>query len=1028
MLRVPPLFSLMVVFAVASSLADGEPETWITETNLDQFAQNNLATVKEPIRGIVVTHRWCGEVSFAPTSDGSFYPGFGEQGIVVLAPYQNPWCWMNDAAVRFTDAVVDRVLTRYGLPEDTPIVSAGVSMGGVSAINYAMRSCHHVVSALANCSPHDLMAQCRLDGQFARTFVSAFADVPDLEAALVDHSPLCLAEQLRLPRIPYGIYHSTQDPLVPCKPHSEALVEALRRNGYSVDYKVCDKKGHTAFSDENLKHWNIALTNLLDRPLLPVRVHKKKVGQEPRRIHVLRYHDPAPDTMTGWERYSLPLGCGYFGANVFGGVSRERIQISSKELVDSRCELKANDAGGPLTVMNALELRFDFGHLAPTLLLSNYERGLNLEQATAYVRFDGDGISWTRECFTSYPDRVLAMRLTASKKGALAFTVRPEIPFPQSFKEHGGPGFLGVEGEVTVSGDVVKANYQIETFRVLFAGRLSADTDGEVVASEDALTVTNASEAVVFFTCETNYRLSPDVFTKPCREKLDPTDDPGARADARLAAVRRKGYAVVRADHLRDVRDNLLTASLDLDPLPDDEKLTTDALVVGVRNGRTSRLLDETYWQFGRYLLFSCSRPGTLPANLQGLWSASRIPGWGCGYWHNINVQMNYWPAFSCNLADCFRAYAEYAEAYRPAAFSNAVEYVRAANPAALPSAGYASDMWAIGCAAWPCYFESASEHSGPGMLGLTTKMFTDWWEFTQDRTALERYCWPMVHGAADLLTRVVVSTNGVYLCAKSASPEQLGPHGYRTTIGCSFDQQLIHENNADCLRLAAILGVEDDIVRRCREQVGKYDPTPVGVSGQIKEYREEGAYGEFGEREHRHLSQLMCLLPGSQVTRETPELLTAARTTLELRGDGGHWLMPGWATAQRVGAWARCFDGERAYKILERNHLGNRKLTNENLWDGPFFQIDGNLGGTAAIAEMLLQSHAGYIDLLPALPKAWARKGSFKGLCARGGYVVDCSWRDGRPESVQIRSRTKDGLRPDVRFRGVPFRVEFLK
>ena len=231
----------------------------------------------------------------------------------------------------------------------------------------------------------------------------------------------------------------------------------------------------------------------------------------------------------------------------------------------------------------------------------------------------------------------------------------------------------------------------------------------------------------------------------------------------------------------------------------------------------------------------------------------------------------------------------------------------------------------------------------------------------------------------------------------------------------------MIQEDNADCLRLAAVLGVEDDVVRRCREQVGKYDPTPIGASGQIKEYREENAYGEFGEREHRHMSQLMCLLPGSQVTRETPGMLEAAKTTLRFRGDGAHWLMPGWATAQRVGAWARCFDAEHAYDILERRHFGNRKLTNENLWDGPCFQIDGNLGGTAAMTEMLLQSHAGYIDLLPALPKAWAKKGSFRGLCARGGYVVDCDWRDGVPVVVKIRNRPGVSRAPDVRFGGKP-------
>ena len=1195
--------------------ADGVPESWIVDGRIDAFAKSNLSTVREPIRGIVVLHR-----SETAVSDPSDFPGFDEAGVVVLAPKQNPWCWMNETAVRFTDALVDRVLMRYGLPETTPIVSAGVGMGGVSAVGYAAETRHRVVSVLSCGAPQDLKALFRSDSEKAVSLMSAYADAPEFERALREHSPDRLLKSPRLAGVTVRTFDSadgapwrtaltnrldrpvaplpvagTNTCLVPVPQYMPTGYDWFGRHakilrlqkaldpeivfigdsithfwagvnsvgeavpvGEKPGWQTTTRRWLDAFGDrrvmdmgfgldriqnvlwrldhgeldglhpkvivlligtnntggfhrsprntpEEIAEGTLAVVGRLHRkapeakvvvmavfprgklPTDPLRAVIRKANARTRellkgddravfldigerlldergefvrpmttgdcvhlgdegyavwrnalepcletaaasRAHVLRYHEPAPDSTYGWERYSLPLGNGYFGANVFGGIRQERIQISSKEVVDARRELGPEAVGGPLSTMNALELRFDFGHLAPTLMMSNYERTLALEEATAAVRFDGDGVAWTRESFTSYPDRVLAMRLTASEKGKLAFTVRPEIPYPQPFKEHGGPGFLGVEGTVTASGDVVKADYLTETFRVRFAGRLSADTDGEVLASGDTLTVTNASEAVVFFTCETNYRLSPEVFLKPCREKLDPKDDPGARADARLAAVRKKGYAAVRTDHLRDVRENFQTASLDLDPEEGDRALTTDALVVGARNGRTSRLLDETYWQFGRYLLFSSSRPGTLPAHLQGVWSAYRIPGWGCGYWHNVNVQMNYWPAFSCNLADCFRAYADYAQAYRPAAFANAVDYIRAVNPAALPPDGYAGDMWTLGCATWPYGIERASDHSGPGMLGFTTKMFMDWWEFTQDREALKRHCWPMIHGAADLLTRVVTPTNGVYLCIKSASPEQIGPGGYKTTVGCSFDQQMIHENNADCLRLAGILRVEDDVVRRCREQVGHYDPTPIGASGQIKEYREENAYGEFGEREHRHMSQLMCLLPGSQVTRETPGLVEAAKTTLRLRGDGAHWLMPGWATAQRVGAWARCFDAEHAYDILERRHFGNRKLTNENLWDGPCFQIDGNLGGTAAITEMLIQSHAGYIDLLPALPKAWAKKGFFKGLCARGGFVVDCAWCDGRPVSVAVRGRPDVTGKPDVRFAGRPIGFTWMK
>jgi alpha-L-fucosidase 2 len=224
----------------------------------------------------------------------------------------------------------------------------------------------------------------------------------------------------------------------------------------------------------------------------------------------------------------------------------------------------------------------------------------------------------------------------------------------------------------------------------------------------------------------------------------------------------------------------------------------------------------------------------------------------------------------------------------------------------------------------------------------------------------------------------------------------------------------MIYENNRDLLQLAKILATNDATVARVKAQIEKYDPIQIGESGQIKEYREEKKYGEIGEYRHRHISQLVCLMPGTQVTRETPELLAAARYTLNERGDES----TGWALAHRICAWARALDGDRAHRLLT-NLLATR--TYANLWDmHPPFQIDGNFGATAGIAEMLLQSHAGYIDLLPALPKAWAKRGSFKGLCARGGYVVDCEWCDGKPVKVKITS--KYGSKADIRFNGKPY------
>jgi len=420
-------------------------------------------------------------------------------------------------------------------------------------------------------------------------------------------------------------------------------------------------------------------------------------------------------------------------------------------------------------------------------------------------------------------------------------------------------------------------------------------------------------------------------------------------------------------------------------------------------------------FQFGRYLLVSSSRPGTLPPNLQGVWCAHEESPWGNGYWHNINVQMNYWPAFSCNLAECFEAYAAFNAAFRPSTRRFAQAYLRRHVPENLPTEGETSDAWCIGTAAWPYLVaDGPGGHSGPGTGGLTAKLFSDWWEFTRDERILREYVYPTVHGMADFLSRCVVQTNGLYLSKFSASPEQASDRDgrYIRTVGCAFDPQMIWETGHDLVLLADRLGIRDDpVVRRVKEQLDRYDPVQVGDSGQIKEYREEHAYGEFGEYRHRHISQLVGLFPGTLICSERPDWMKAACYSLTERGDES----TGWALAHRLLCWARLRDGDHARKLL-LELLDKR--THPNLWDvHPPFQIDGNFGATAGVAEMLLQSHEGCIDLLPALPKAWAKKGSFSGLRARGGYEVGCSWTNGVPERVEIRS--KDGSSPLVRFKG---------
>ncbi len=709
----------------------------------------------------------------------------------------------------------------------------------------------------------------------------------------------------------------------------------------------------------------------------------------------LKYLSPAEDSVEGWERYSLPLGNGYLGANVFGIVARERIQITENSLENP------GHLGG---LNNFAELYIQFDHAD----VSGYERGLSLDEGVASCRYTCRGVEYTREYFASYPDKVLVVKLTASHAGALSFVLCPEIPFVKDYAIEPGDGG-GKSGTVTAHDDTIVLTGKAHYYSILFEGRMKVLTEsGTITAVDGTLSVENADTAVIVFALGTNYQLCSHVFLEDDPKKKLDQETPRERVSNTLQDAVEKGYDTLKQRHVADFRELFGRVSLEIDGEYRD--LPTDDLLRNYSAGEPLPYLECLYFQYGRYLLISSSRQGCLPCNLQGVWNCHDQSPWGSGYWHNINVQMNYWPAFNTNLAELFRPYVDFYTAFRPCAEAIASQYIHDNNPE------HYTDQpgecgWTIGTGSYAYEISGPGGHSGPGTGGLTTKLFWDYYDFTRDETVLRDIAYPTLLSMSKFLTKTVRNYDGKYLASFSASPEQMiggrwaKDSQYYHTVGCAFDQQMIYENGRDFLRAAELLGEEEETVQIQRQQIASYTPVEIGWSGQIKEYSEENFYGEIGEYQHRHISQLMALYPGTLVNSDTPAWMDAAKTTLNERGDES----TGWALAHRLNAWARTGDGNRAYKLL-RQLLGSRTLP--NLWDThPPFQIDGNLGGTSGIAEMLLQSHEQYIAVLPALPEAWTT-GRVCGLVARGGFVLSVEWKDGVAQRIEIVSKRGGRIR----------------
>lgn len=697
--------------------------------------------------------------------------------------------------------------------------------------------------------------------------------------------------------------------------------------------------------------------------------------------YVMRYKEAAEDSLSGWETQSLPIGNGYFGASVFGGVNKERIQFTTNEFAN------VYSLGG-VTSFADLYIESDYADV------TDYERGLDLTLGTAYSVFDSDGEKTTRTAFCSYPDKVFVYNIRNDCKKD--YTARLAIPYLGSRSEEEG----GRTGRVYADGDSLVLRQFLPLRECIGEMRLTVLTDGKAGVRDSEIKITDASDVTFLVVLGTNYKLCPEVFADDCHKAIG--EDPDEELKRREKNASQKGYKKLYDRHVSDYGELMNRAGIDLGGKADNRPI--DALLGSYRSGNNEPYLIETYFQYGRHLLVSSSRKGTPPASLQGTWSAHDKSPWGSGIWHNINVQMNYWCALNTNIAETFAAYADYFKAYLKRAEGYAKEWVADF----VPEKSDGESGWIIGTAAFLYEISGLGKflHSGPGTGGLTAKMFADYYDYTLDDEFLKEYAYPAVHGSAQFMQKSVKKYGNEYLCMVSASPEQILSgvylNGYKeqqylATVGCAFDQQMLCEIANDDIRLSKILGVEDETVKQEKRRIGRLSPVNIGYSGQVKEYGEEKFYGEFGAALHRHISQLMGLMPGSIINEDTPAWLDSAKRTLDLRGDDS----TGWALAYRILCRARAQDGENAYELL-------RKLlcekTNDNLWDEhPPFQIDGNFGATAGIAEMLLQSgNGGDITLFPAVPKEW-KNVSFDNLRARGNFIVSAKRKNGKTEYCRI-------------------------